>query len=134
MEKFKKLLPRYLIALVIGAIFVFACISLREYSSEMALAERYKILADAFTIPGVVFILIGALVWVSTDGFFDMFSFAIGKAVKTLIPFSKRSDETFYDYKVRKSEDRITGYSFLFFTGLAFLIVSIVLLVLYLKA
>ena len=134
MEKFKKLLPKYLISLFIGACFVFAVISLREYSAEMADAERYKILSDAFTIPGVVFILIGALVWVSTDGFFDMFSFAIGKAVRTLIPFSKRSDETFYDYKVRKSEDRFTGYSFLFFVGIAFLAVAIVFLVLYLKA
>ena len=48
----------------------------------------------------------------------------------SLKPF-KKTDESYYDYKTRKSGQRFTGYSFLFFTGLAFLAVALVFLALF---
>ncbi len=130
-NKIKKALIKYAIALAIGAGLALLCLSLNDYGGAMEAVERYRLLADAFTVPGVVFVLVAGLVHVSTDGFFDMLSFGFKKAGEMLIPFMKHSKESFYDYKTRKNGNRLSGYSFIFFTGLAFLAVAVVFLILY---
>ena len=131
MNNLKKTIIKYASAAVIGACLCVLVLWLSGYSSELAPSEKYKILTDVFSGPGSVFIMIGCLVAVSTSGFFDMLSYGFGKAARMLIPMSKKNDETFYDYKMRKNEDRLSGYSFIFFTGLAFLLISIVFLILF---
>ena len=129
----RNIIIKYAVALGIGAGFVFTFMWLNDYSLVTEQIEKYRLLTDAFSIPGVIFIMVGCLVFVSTDGFFDMITFGLGKAKSMLIPFSKKSDETFYDYKQRKAKNRLTGYSFLFFTGLAFLMVAGIFLILFFR-
>lgn len=133
-DKIKKALIKYAIALAIGAGLALLCLSLNEYSGALEAVERYRLLADAFTVPGIVLVLVAGLVFVSTEGFFDMLSFGFKKAGEMLIPFMKHSKESFYDYKMRKSGNRLSGYSFIFFTGLGFMAVAVVFLILYFQA
>ena len=93
-----------------------------------------KALADAFTIPGVVFLMVGVLVWVSTTGFFDFLGYALGNFGRMLIPMSKKPHQTFYDYKVSRSEKRAAGYSCIFVTGALLIAVAIVFTILFYKA
>ncbi len=93
---------------------------------------RYKLLADAFTIPGVILLCIGALVWVSTDGMFDGFTYA-AKRLSSLIPFYGKNykHERYYDYVMRKRGKRISGYGFIPIVGAVFVAIAVVFIVLY---
>jgi hypothetical protein len=132
-EKIKGLVIKYVAAICIGLGIAGTVLILADYSAMTELIDKYRTLADAFTIPGVLYIMVGCLVFVSTDGFFDMISYGFKKAGSMLLPFVSRfkSEETFYDYKQRKNENRIKGYSFLFFTGLAFLAVAGIFMLLF---
>lgn len=125
-------LIKYLISLVVGALFVVMVLFIENYFSATETIERYKILSDAFTFAGVLLILFAALVFISSKGGFDGIGYSLSRLVKMLIPFANRSDETYAQYKERKRAKGITkGYSCVFFSGLAYFAVSIVFLILY---
>ena len=122
-SNFTRIIMRYAITLGVGAGFVFLTLWLNDYSLLTENVDKYRLLTDAFSIPGIIFIMVGCLVFISTDGFFDMITFGLSRAKSMLIPLSKKSDETYYDYKQRKAKNRLSGYSFLFFCGLIYLVV-----------
>lgn len=125
-------LIKYLVSLVVGALFVVMVLFIENYFSATETIERYKILSDAFTFAGVLLILFAALVFISSKGGFDGIGYSLSRLVKMLIPFANRSDETYAQYKERKRAKGITkGYSCVFFSGLAYFAVSIVFLILY---
>lgn len=70
-------------------------------------AGRVRVFSDAFFIVGMLYSCIGALIWVSTTGFFDIFSYAFRKGAHALIP-GRITDTVggFYEYKLEKQEKR----------------------------
>lgn len=104
---------------------------LREQSSVTDMATKYLNLADAFTIPAVVMLMVGGLAWVSSQGGFDMISYGIKRGMTSIIPTISQKDERFYDYKVRMDKKRISGYSFMFISGGVYFIPAIVFNILY---
>ena len=136
MKDGRKILLKY--SITVGcALFAAALILYRyEFFNAEAVApaykmvvEQYKMLAltNAFTVPGILLILVGSLLWVSTFGFFDGIGYAVGQVKSMFIPtFKKAKHENYYDYKKKKGDKRISGYSFVFFVGLAFFAVGIV--------
>lgn len=134
-EKVVYYLKRYIPAFAIMGVATWLILSLRGYSGADAPDVRYLNLADSFTIPAVIMLMVGLLAWISTTGCFDMFSYGISRAKESLIPsVNKQKDEKFYDYKVRKDKSRIKGYSFLFISGGVYFIPAIVFNVLYYTA
>lgn len=131
MEKFKSLLVKYGVSVSVGAAMSAFVLFAYDFSSLTLPVDKYRVLTDAFSIPGIILVMVGCLVWVSTEGFFDMISYGLRWLGQSLIPFSEKNHESFYDYKMRKSENRLTGYSFLFYTGFAFLVIAIVFLILF---
>ena len=130
MKDNRKVIWRYVITTVSAGLVVLLMLRLNGFWEVDTIIEKYTILADAFTIPGVLLIMISALIWVSSEGFFDGLSYAFSRVGSYLIPFYRKSleHENYYDYKQRKNEKRLHGYSFLFFVGLAFFAVAIVFL------
>ena len=104
---------------------IFFCVLMVWFyigSHDFALAsqlEKYRILCDAFTIPGLLLILTGFLVWVSNQGALDGISYAVRGLFRVFIPGAglRQNLETYYDYLKRKDEKRIKGYGFLFLVG-----------------
>ena len=99
------------------AMIWFYCSSRNVFSTSGA--ELWRHLCDAFTIPGLTLVMIGFLVMIANEGFFDMFSYAFSKALGVFIPgrgFSEKH-EKYYDYVQRKKEKRATGFGFLFVVG-----------------
>ena len=119
-NRFVRIAVKYGITLLIGAAFVLFLLLARGFFEWPELSEQYRILADAFTSSGVILLMVGVLIWISTTGSFDMISFALSKFAKALIPFSKKSGETYYDYVVRKREKRFSGYLCIFVVGAVF--------------
>lgn len=133
MRNYRKVILQYAITTVAAGLVSLLALHLRDFWSATELVDKYKYLADAFTIPGVLLIMISALIWISSTGFFDGIAYAATRVGGMLIPFYKKGKEhqTYYDYKMSKKDKAPHGYSFLFFVGLAFMVVSIVFVVLF---
>ena len=94
--------------------------------------EKYRILCDAFTIPGVVLVMLGALMAISNEGALYGISYVLGYAFRILIPAKRHEHEKYYDYVERKKgEGQVKGYGFLFVVGGASLAIAIVFMILF---
>ena len=113
-----------------GMVTTFVLI-LRGISEAPNAAEKYRILADAFTIPSIIILMVGVLIWVAGEGTFDMISYGLGRGINSIIPLRQQKDETFYDYKMRKKDKRIKGYSFLFISGGIYFIPALIFNIIY---
>lgn len=128
----KKIIIKYAVAFAVAGAIVVLVLWGQGFFTQTLWSEQCKNLCDAFTFSGLLFILVGALVWVSNKGAFLGIGFAINWLVYTLIPLGKKKHETYADYRERKIEKGgIKGYSFLFFTGLAYFVVAIIFLILF---
>ena len=119
---------KYAITTAIAGVFAILIVISRDFEGAKTLADKYRILADAFTIPGMLLVLIAAMVWISTTGFFDALTYAFGYVGSRMLPFfgATHKHETYYDYKVRKNDKRFSGYGFMFVVGAVFVLISIV--------
>ena len=130
----KKNLIKYSITTLIGGSMTAAVLSLHGFSAAQTAAERYRILCDAFTIPGVVLMMCAVLVLIANEGTFYGLSYSVRWMFKALIPFGRNMEkhETYYEYVERKREaGKIRGFGFIFITGAVFFAVSLVFLVLF---
>ena len=90
-----------------------------------------KILCDGFFVPGVVILGFGLLVVASNGGTFDMIVYGTKKFFDLFRRNAyKRVNETFYEYKKAKSDKKIE-FLYMIITGLVFIAISIIFLVLY---
>ncbi len=117
-DRTKVTLVKYGGTVLLAGILIWIYCSSRNLflQSEM---ERWRILCDAFTLPGLTYIMIGFLIMVANEGFFDMLSYAFSKAVGMFLPGRGFSEdgEKYYDYVQRKRENRAKGFGFLFLVG-----------------
>lgn len=130
-EKLLSYIKKYLISFVIMGLSSSVILFLREANTADAPEVMYLNLADAFTIPSVIIVMVGLLVWLSTQGTFDMLSYGFKRGAGSVIPLFKGTEERFYDYKVRMDKKRASGYSFLFISGGIYFIPAIVFNILY---
>lgn len=127
----KSLLRKYLITFFFGGLIAYFYVSQRDFAA-VELMEKYRILCDAFTIPGVLMIMFGFLVVVSNEGIFDGLLYAVTYAARALIPFGRqREHEKYADYVERKRDKRVSGFGFLFISGAVFMAVAMVFLMLF---
>lgn len=127
----RKSLKRYLIVLAFGlggAVLVMSLRGAFETTGSSLIAN----ISDSFTIPGAILVAIGGLLWVSSDGFFDMLSYGLKNGLHALFPVYRLEKKSFYDYKVEKMEKREKGIFIPFLViGLSFLLISVIFFVIY---
>ena len=133
MKNGSKLVTKYLITAALAGAFTVFIIWLRDFSIAPTLQEKYRILADAFTIPGVCLVMLSLLVWASSEGAFDFLGYAASRVGDMLLPAHGLASkhETYYQYVERKRGKRAKGFWFLLFVGLAFIAVAVVFVILY---
>lgn len=128
-------IARYFAAFMTGGFITWFILKANSFAEVEETAEKYRILSNAFTSPGVILIMVGILVWISTKGALDMYSYAMGGLFRRLIPGARLTNpaekETFYDYTQKKNAKRAKGYAFLFVSGGIFTAVGIVFLILF---
>lgn len=130
-KELKNNLFKYGITTLIGAMMAFTTMksyNLAEAATDM---EKYRILSDAFTIPGVILIMVGLLVMVSNGGFFNGMAYAFSYAARLLVPGVSKDVGRYGDFIERRAQRGKTGFGFLIIVGAAFLAVAVVFLVLY---
>ena len=81
--KYKKYLVQAVVAL---ALSVAVMASRGAFAAGVTAADRVMAISDGFTATALLFICLGGLIWVSTTGFFDIFSYAFKKAARVFVP------------------------------------------------
>lgn len=134
-SELKANLIKYGICVAFALLMVWIYFSLRldsfEEFSALDIVERFVLLSDAFTIPGGILLMSGALVALSNNGALDGVGYAMRLMVRMLIPGMGRKQERYSDYVERKKDKKLSGYGFLFISGGFFLLIGIVFMVLY---
>lgn len=125
-----RLLTKCLLAVLVCGAMAWMYLSPREFTSASR-PEQYRMLSDAFLIPGAVAVLTGCMLVISNKGGLDGISFMAGRAVRMLIPGVKKKDEKYFDYVERKRENPVKGFGFLFAVGGGFCAAAIVFMVLF---
>ncbi len=120
---------RYVISVGVGLLIACVVMLSRDIFKETDLNRILIILNDAFFISGICLSCVGGLVFVSNNGIFHMFGYGIslffGKRKRDI---GDRKYKDFYEYKQAKAEDK-RSYAYLLLVGLAFIAVSLLLLI-----
>ena len=127
----KKTILKYGVSAVAATALLFVVLSLNAYWTQTETSEKLRILCDAFSIPGALLILFSGLIFASNQGAFTGLLYGLRTAKDILLPFLQQEYVRYRDYQKKRESKKIKGYSFLFFTGAAFLTVGLVFLVLY---
>ena len=132
MKVSKQTLTKYSIAIAVCGSIAIAVLSALNFWDRTSQLMQLADLADAFTVAGLLPILIGALIWASTEGMFDGLGYAVGRIGAMFIPnFKSYRHLTYYDYKMERRGKRPHGYAFLFFVGLGYLSIGLIFLLLF---
>ena len=130
----KKTLITIAVQLVNALMLAVLAASSQGFSLEGELYLNCRYLCDGFFIVAVLFVGMGTLLWVSTTGFFDIFSYAMKSLLVLFSPLKKPSEHPhFYEYKCEREAKR-KGKSIthtVLIVGLILLALSLICLALY---
>ena len=115
-------------AVVIGIMVAYL---LSRDITNQKLVDVYRLLSDAFTLPALLFLFSGLMVWLSNEGALDAVGYLVQGVIQFFIPAGQLKHEKYADYVARRREKTVTGYSFLFVVGLICLVGSLVFTWLY---
>ena len=132
MSKAKSLLIKYGSCSAFTAAMAAVHVALNRGFAEMETVQKYRVLCDAFSIPGLLLVLFGVLVWLINQGSLDAISYAVRTGLRRLIPGGGlQQPESYWDYLEKRKQKRIRGYGFLFLAGAAALVISGVFMALF---
>ena len=131
----KKKVLKYAISAAVGIAFVWFILLMRNIFETTEKKDVFRTLCDAFAVPGVMFMLFGALLIFAREGAFDGIGYGLRRAAEMLIPTRRGEYEKYADYKAKKDEkhkrDKQSGVAFMFVVGGVFFIVALIFLALY---
>lgn len=133
MNKKQKMIAN-IVVIVIGLIIATSiCFTANIFSQPQY--EIMKVLSNAFLLPGVIFTGLGALIFVSNLGYFNIFDFgfkqlssSFGKKEKRKAFREKYPD--FYTYNKEKMKEQ-AQFTFILFPGILFMLLSVLFTVLF---
>ena len=123
-------LLKYLITTAIGLFMTWLYISSR-WMEGLSLSEKYCILCDGFSIPGMLLVLSGVLMWVDAAGGMDTIAYLMSFLPRMIAPAAFGEPEKLYDFVEKRRQNRKKGYGFLFIIGIGFMIAAFVFLALF---
>lgn len=133
-DELKKKIGAYVITALTGAMMAYITMSNHGIFEATTAKEIIFIISSALCIPGVVLIMVGLLVWVSKDGFFDGISYSCTYAFKLLVPGTEKKMPKYGDYVEKnreKRKEKKKGFGFLFIVGGVYFVISVILLIVF---
>ena len=129
----KWIIIKYSITIAICISITIAILFIRNFTNVTpGTKEFYRVLADSFTMPGLIYILIATLIFLINEGSLSALGYMGRTIVRTLNPHYKKDKMTYYEYS--RNRKKIRGYSCILWVGLAFFVVGIVFLILFYTA
>ena len=93
--------------------------------------DRYLVLCDAFTLPGMLMLAAGGIGWLAYQGALDGVTYILRYVASMLIPGKAYWRGNYRDFLDAQQEKRRGGYGFLLITGLVCMVITGIFLVLY---
>lgn len=105
--------------------------------AAQTISMNSRFLSDGCFVVGLVMTGVGLMTWVATTGFFDMLGYGVRYGVRAFVGLfggnRKPNDKTFYDYKMEQEEKRGKAQYAVLLSGVAFIALSVLFLVMYYK-
>ena len=120
----------FFVSLLLAFVFVYTRVDFKNPSATAAV-DWYLILCDAFTIPGLLFLMLGCMMTLSSQGALDGVTYVLKNAVRMLIPGAALKMERYYDYVEHKRANRAKGFGFLYVTGLVCMALALIFMLLF---
>ena len=130
----KKNLIKYGISISLALLLAFFYVYVRiDFTNPEAtpLVELYRIVCDAFTIPGLILLMLGCLMSLSNIGAIDGLGYVVSIAVKMLLPGGGLKMERYKEYLDRRRANRVRGYGFLYLVGAGCMAVALIFMALF---
>ena len=124
---------RYVISISVGAAIALLVMSSKGIFASADVKDTMRILSDSFFVSGVCLSSVGAILFVSNGGLFDIFGFSMRMlfgALKRNVRERKYKD--FYEYREAKKEKK-RSVAYLLIVGLFFIAAAAVCLWLFYK-
>ena len=132
MKQNKKKWIGYAVTLIVALAIALPLAVYRGFVWENAIALNCRYLSDGFFVAGMMLTGLGALIWISTTGFFDMLSYGAHSLTVLFSTLKKPQDhETFYDYKTARDAKRGKPRFSILFVGIGSVLASLLFLALY---
>jgi len=125
-------LMKYGLTSVITAAIVYFYAASRDVLS-LERIDQYRVLCDAFSLPGIFLLLIGLLILMNNLGALDTIAYFGHYLLHTFLPVAFGKGMSYVDYIEDRRSKRDSGYGFLFIVGGVFTAVGIVFLILFMK-
>ena len=102
-----------------------------RWSAELPLVEQYRVLCDAFSIPGIMMVLFGALFSLNNLGALDTIAYLMSYIPRMIAPGAFGEPQQLIDFVESRRAKRSKGYGFLYVVGFIFLGIALVFLYLF---
>lgn len=102
-----------------------------RWEADMTQLLQYRVLCDAFTIPGAMMVLFAMLFSLNNLGALDTIAYLMSFLPRMITPGAFGEPEKLIDYVEHRREKRTKGYGFLYIVGFIFLGIAIYYLVLF---
>ena len=131
---------KYMITAGVGLVIAIIALLVKGVFSAASAREAFRILADAFTIPGGLLLATGLGIWILNLGGFDglIYMTRVLFRTKTQIKEGSISEneegrvEPYSEFIIRRhNEQQVTGYSFIIITAVAFLALAGIFIIIY---
>ena len=127
----KRWIRRVAMVVAIAAIAVMIAVS-RGLSLELPYQLNARYLSDGFFVVGFLLTGMGALIWISTTGFFDIMTYAVKSFLVLFTPIKKPKEHpSFFDYKEQREERRGKPRFLMLIVGVIYLALSVICLGIY---
>jgi hypothetical protein len=100
-----------------------------RWTDEMPLVLQYRVLCDAFTIPGAMMVLFAMLFSLNYMGALDTLAYLMSYLPRVIAPAAFGDPEPLLEFVENRRERRKKGYGFLYIVGLIYLAIAIYYLV-----
>ncbi len=130
-EEKKKILLKYLTCFCVGAVLVVIVMAIGGFDFD-GVKTSMRLLHDSFFSVGALMALFAGLLYASGEGAFLGIGYALKGAIRVFVPMWRKEHETYAQYRERKlGTPKAKGVGCMFFTGLFFIFVSVIFLVIW---
>ena len=106
---------------VVSAVIAVLLAVSRGFSLDQPLRLNARYLSDGLFVVGFLLTGMGALIWISTTGFFDIMTYAVKSFLVLFTPLRKaEKHEHYFDYKMARAARRKKTRNVLLWVGLAY--------------
>lgn len=128
----KVLIYKYLSGFAAGGLMAWMYLSSR-LNDQLLPAERYCVLCDAFSLPGLLLLSVAILMSINNAGGLDTLAYLMSFLPRIIAPGAFGEPEKLLDFVEKRRQKRKKGYGFLYVVGLVYLGIALYFLVQFYK-